>query len=488
MKKLKNYILSLSFIFLLILASCSKDDPTVTPTPTPTPTGTKSTAKDITKFSFAALSPVVDATIDATTKAITATVPSTTDLTKLVPTITLSDKATVSPVSGVAQDFSKEVAYTVTAEDGSKQTYTTKIIVEKPIDGGTVYIGNFGGTFYAIDALSGLKKWEFKAGGEIQSSATVANGIVYFGCNDKKLYALDAITGTKKWEFLTNANFKVSVPMYVNGVIYVGSGHVFAIDAVKGTKIWETQVDSFYDYNVECSVTVVDGILYGSVRGGAGSYLGLFALDIATGTKKWSKTTGTSVTESSPAVSNGLVYAGNELFGFEAYEITTGAIKLKDITPSGISNGFFNSSPTTLNGIAYIGAIFSGKFYAIDATTGKIKWEFLSDKGIDSSPIISNGIVYFGSDNSKLYALDATTGAKKWEFLTTVFNYLNSSPTVANGLVYIGGEDKKLYAIDAITGLKKWEFLSNERFLYSSPSVVDKDGKVFYPGISGMVQ
>lgn len=132
MKKLKNYILLLSFIFLLILASCSKDDPTASPTPTPTPTGTKSTAKDITKFSFAALSPVVDATIDATTKAITSTVPSTTDLTKLVPTITLSDKATVSPVSGVAQDFSKEVAYTVTAEDGTAKTYSITVTVPKP--------------------------------------------------------------------------------------------------------------------------------------------------------------------------------------------------------------------------------------------------------------------------------------------------------------------------------------------------------------------
>ena len=91
----------------------------------------KSTAKDITKFSFAALSPVVDATIDATTKAITATVPATTDITKLVPTITISDKATVSPASGVATDFSKEVSYTVTAEDLS--TVVWKVNVKKEV-------------------------------------------------------------------------------------------------------------------------------------------------------------------------------------------------------------------------------------------------------------------------------------------------------------------------------------------------------------------
>lgn len=40
------------------------------------------------------------------------------DLAALVPTIQISDKATINPASGVAQDFSKPVTYTVTSEDG----------------------------------------------------------------------------------------------------------------------------------------------------------------------------------------------------------------------------------------------------------------------------------------------------------------------------------------------------------------------------------
>ena len=89
----------------------------------------KNPAKDILTFAFAALSPAVVTTIDATAKTITATVSESVDITKLVPTITLSDKATVSPATGVAQDFSKEVIYSVTAEDGTKQDYKVKIIV-----------------------------------------------------------------------------------------------------------------------------------------------------------------------------------------------------------------------------------------------------------------------------------------------------------------------------------------------------------------------
>lgn len=145
MKNLTKILLSIYVAIMLIAVACKKDDPTPTPpvtTPTTTPPVVKSTTKDLTKFSFAALSPVVDATIDASTKAITATVPAGTDLTKLVPTITISDKATVSPATGVAQDFSKEVNYTVTAEDGGTVVYKVNVTVTplatKTIDCNTV--------------------------------------------------------------------------------------------------------------------------------------------------------------------------------------------------------------------------------------------------------------------------------------------------------------------------------------------------------------
>lgn len=53
---------------------------------------------------------------------------STADLNKLVPTIEVSPKATVTPASGTVVDFSSDkVVFTVTAEDGSFKTYTASI-------------------------------------------------------------------------------------------------------------------------------------------------------------------------------------------------------------------------------------------------------------------------------------------------------------------------------------------------------------------------
>ena len=69
----------------------------------------------------------VSAAIDSTKKLITATLPEGTELTNLTPTIECFGGATVSPASGVEQDFSEAVTYTV-----GNLIYTVKLSVAQP--------------------------------------------------------------------------------------------------------------------------------------------------------------------------------------------------------------------------------------------------------------------------------------------------------------------------------------------------------------------
>ena len=64
-----------------------------------------------------ALGADVTATI-GTDATVTAAVPHGTDVTALVPTITIPDGASIAPESGAAQNFTDPVTYTVTAPDG----------------------------------------------------------------------------------------------------------------------------------------------------------------------------------------------------------------------------------------------------------------------------------------------------------------------------------------------------------------------------------
>jgi alpha-tubulin suppressor-like RCC1 family protein/fibronectin type 3 domain-containing protein len=83
-------------------------------------------AKAITAFSFA--SPAAVGTVNETAHTVTLNVPYGTDVTSLTPTITHTG-AGVSPNSGVAQDFTGPVTYTVTAADGSTQPYAVTVQV-----------------------------------------------------------------------------------------------------------------------------------------------------------------------------------------------------------------------------------------------------------------------------------------------------------------------------------------------------------------------
>ena len=52
----------------------------------------------------------------------------TAQITSLTPEITISPGATINPASGVSQDFTDPVTYTVTAEDGSTSVYTITVV------------------------------------------------------------------------------------------------------------------------------------------------------------------------------------------------------------------------------------------------------------------------------------------------------------------------------------------------------------------------
>ena len=75
---------------------------------------------------------IYQGSIDQDAKTITVYVPASVGVTNLVPTIVYSANATITPASGVAQDFTNPVTYKVT-NNSAESTYTVKVIaVDKP--------------------------------------------------------------------------------------------------------------------------------------------------------------------------------------------------------------------------------------------------------------------------------------------------------------------------------------------------------------------
>jgi hypothetical protein len=85
----------------------------------------QSDSNNILTFSFA--EQLAPATIDATTHTVDIEVSYSANLTALVPTITVSPMATISPESGAVQNFSTPFTYTVTSETGIAQLWTVTV-------------------------------------------------------------------------------------------------------------------------------------------------------------------------------------------------------------------------------------------------------------------------------------------------------------------------------------------------------------------------
>lgn len=145
------------------------------------------------------------------------------------------------------------------------------------------------------------------------------------------------------------------------------------------------------------------------------------------------------------------------------------------------------SAPVVSEGMVYFGTD-SGLFFALNALNGKTIWTYRvpfgsQGKKIFSTPVIWKDLVIFGAYDGNLYALDKKTGKRFWIFLEA--DWIGSSPCIAPdlGMVFIGleyGLFKKrggVSGLDACTGKKIWEFRSEE-LTHGSPAYSMKFGVV----------
>ena len=110
----------LLLILLFTINGCKKD--TTTPDPI---AKTVSPGKQIAWFKI--VTPAATGTIDTVNKLITVTVPVGTVLTSLATDISIANGHTISPVSGLAQNFTTPVVYTITRPDKSTTQWTVAV-------------------------------------------------------------------------------------------------------------------------------------------------------------------------------------------------------------------------------------------------------------------------------------------------------------------------------------------------------------------------
>lgn len=217
------------------------------------------------------------------------------------------------------------------------------------------------------------------------------------------------------------------------------------------------------------SPAVSDSIAY---IGSTDNYI--YAIDTNSGDLKW-KYKVKAGTIQSPTASDNIVFIGAD--GVYALDALTG----DQIWDYSINEGASFSSPIISGGTVYIGSeegygSIKGYISAIDVKTGKLKWKYQAGDKVRSSPAISGNLVYVGSLDGYVYALDSNTGDLKWKYKTG--NQVFSSPSISDDTLYIGSNDGSVYVLDANTGNLKWKYKTGHE-VRSSPAV---SGGIVYIG------
>lgn len=154
------------------------------------------------------------------------------------------------------------------------------------------------------------------------------------------------------------------------------------------------------------------------------------------------------------------------------------ATKEKIVNEEALLRAADNSGEWLSYGLDYSETRFS-KLNSITDQNAKdlgLAWFFDMDvsRGIEATPLVSNGIMYVTGPWSILYALDARTGEKLWEYdpevpkayaEKTCCDVVNRGAALYEGKVFIAALDGRLVAVDAKTGKKIWETLTVDQSL-----------------------
>jgi outer membrane protein assembly factor BamB len=267
--------------------------------------------------------------------------------------------------------------------------------------GGRVFVGSGDHNVYALDAATGALAWKFTTGDVVHASPTVVDGVVYIGSWDRNLYALNASTGAVIWKFETGDDPKThnqigiaSSATVVDGVVLFGcrDGHFYAVDAKTGAKKWAEDNKMGW---VIASPAVKDGVVYFPTSDGTQ----FKAITIATGALVW-RTVNKAVSFSSPAIAGDLIYFGAHDGWLRALDLKTGEIRYEFQTDGNKANAAKYVLPDgRLNSPVIYSSLpgLEGTFAGID--------RMHSLGSILSSPVIVDGVAYFGSTDGTLYAV-----------------------------------------------------------------------------------
>lgn len=322
------------------------------------------------------------------------------------------------------------------------------------VSGGVAYAAAFAGPVMAFRATDGSVLWQTSVDGRSAGPVAVAGGVVYVGMTGtqagavSRVYALNASDGALRWNWQTSAGSGLpAAPLVAGDVVYAGTdgggGHPGAVTALKaedGSVLWQHALAA----GDARALAAAGGLLFFGSSDHA-----VHALRAADGAEVWSRGTGgivDAVGAAAGAAGADVVYAGSRDGNLYALRAADGATLW-----TYRAGDFVLAAPAVAGDTVYVGSA-DGFFAALSAVTGAVRWRACVDNkpcgtpdygAAWSSPVIASGTLYasvtfvdpqhphnIANEPGAVYALDATSGGVRWEYSPPIGGALGA-PAVA---------------------------------------------------------
>jgi outer membrane protein assembly factor BamB len=245
-----------------------------------------------------------------------------------------------------------------------------------------------GGEVDAFAAGTGAVRWKRQIG-PTESSPLVAAGMVFVGDWNGYVWALDARTGKTRWRTQTGGAIKGSIASS-GGRLFIGNyaGKILALAPRTGRVLWRS---GGYGRFYSSPAAAYGRVFIGSLDDG------VYAFGATTGHLLWSRPTGGYV-YASPAIWNRQVLIGSYDRHFYSLDAGTGAVRWRFH-----ANGPISGSASVIGGLVWF-STFAERTYALAASNGAV---VAVRKDGKYSPAVADARRLYLVGLGRLYALTA---------------------------------------------------------------------------------
>jgi outer membrane protein assembly factor BamB len=285
--------------------------------------------------------------------------------------------------------------------------------------GGNLYVGTDDGILLCLDAQTGTEVWRYATRGPILRQPVVVElpgaklganpqQLVVFSNEADQVYALDAVSGEFKWQYKAESPEEYTLRGHSGvaiggGLVYSGfaNGTMVALRLENGSVAWLTSLkgdaDRFVD--VDATPAVIGDTVYVTSSSG-----GVWALDGATGLVRWQTTLDTGDADGSTgtlATDGERLYVGVADLGIHALDLGGNVLWRQGARGGG------EPGDMTISGEYLFYTLADAGLFVADRASGKTYQYFDPGDGISAAPVVSrDDQLFVMSNRGVFYALD----------------------------------------------------------------------------------